>query len=102
MSSDNVATTNWAETTEKDHAAFNVWKADPTKKNLGILIRQVKPLIRSEVNKISGSLPDAALEAEATRWAHHAITTYDPTKGAKLSTHILNVLPKVKRLNYTY
>lgn len=97
-----IGEVDWKEVADKDTKAFQTWKETPTKKNLGVLMKQVHPLIRSEVSKISGALPDAALEAEAKKWAYHAISTYDASKGAKLSTHIMNVLPKTKRLNYSY
>lgn len=91
---------NYAEAKDKDIALYKAWKAEPTKANMGKLVHQLKPMISSEVNKLMGSVPPAALHAEAMKWTIHAIKTYDPDKGAALSTHVGHWLQKVKRLNY--
>ena len=66
------------------------------------MIKQLSPIIYSEVRRVSGTLPEAALSGEAKKWAYRAIQTYDPSKGVALSTHVSNYLPKVRRLNYKY
>ena len=86
----------------QDIELFNAWKNTGDKKALGALVNQLSPVIYAEVRRASGTLPEAALSAEAKRWAIRAIHTYDPSKGTRLSTHISNYLPKVRRLNYTY
>lgn len=91
---------NYAEAKDKDIALYNAWKETPSKANMGKLVKQLQPMISSEVNKLMGSVPPAALHAEAMKWTIHAINTYDPTRGAALSTHVGHWLQKVKRLNY--
>ena len=81
---------------------FHAWKNTGDKKALGALITQLHPIIYSEVRRASGTLPDSALSAEAKKWTVKAITSYDPSKGTSLSTHIHNYLPKIRRLNYKY
>lgn len=86
----------------KDTELWLEWKRTGSKESLGKLMSQVSPLVYSEVQRASGSLPVSALSAEAKKWAYKAIQTYDPSRGAALSTHITNYLPKVRRLNYKF
>lgn len=93
---------DFAEAKKKDLDLFHQWKDKGDKKSLGLLIKQLNPIIYSEVRRASGTLPESALSAEAKYWAIRAIESYDPTKGVALSTHVSNYLPKVRRLNYKY
>jgi RNA polymerase primary sigma factor len=93
---------DFSERRQKDQELYETWKATGSKKALGDLVEQLSPLIYSEVRSQSGSLPTAALAAEAKKWAVKAIQTYDPSKGAALSTHVTTWLAKVRRLNYRY
>ncbi len=86
----------------KDQEAFDQWKKSGSKKDLGILMNQLGPIIYAEVKRASGSLPTAALSAEAKKWAFKAIQTYDPSKGTAISTHVVNYLPKIRRMNYKF
>ncbi len=87
---------------QRDLNLYHAWKKDGDKKALGALIKSLHPIIYSEVRRVSGTLPEAALMAEAKKWAINAIQTYDPSKGVAVSTHVMNYLPKVRRLNYKY
>lgn len=87
---------------KRDLNLFNIWKETGSKKALGDLVKQLHPIIYSEVRRVSGTLPETALSAEAKLWAINAIKTFDPSKGVALSTHVMNYLPKVRRLNYKY
>lgn len=87
---------------QKDIDLFNHWKATGSKESLSTLVHQLKPLIYSEVQRTSGTLPESALSAEAKKWAVHAINNFDPNRGVALSTHVTNYLQKVRRLNYKY
>jgi DNA-directed RNA polymerase specialized sigma subunit len=93
---------NISEAKQKDIASFNTWKTTGDKAALGALMKQLHPIIYSQVERVSGTLPKAALSAEAKNWTLKAIESYDPTKGASLSTHVLNYLPKIRRLNYKF
>ncbi len=86
----------------RDLEAYNNWKQTGDKASLGILMKQLHPIVYSEVRRASGTLPETALSAEAKYWTVRAIETFDPTKGVALSTHVTNYLPKVRRLNYKY
>jgi len=86
----------------KDLALFHTWKASGSKKDLGVLINHLQPIIYKEVSRASGSLPTVALNAEAKKWAIKAVQTFEPERGFALSTHVMNYLPKVRRMNYKY
>jgi DNA-directed RNA polymerase specialized sigma subunit len=87
---------------KKDQEAYDDWKRTGNKKHLGILMDQISPVVYSEVQRASGSLPTAALSAEAKKWAIKAIQSYDPSKGTAISTHVMNYLPKIRRMNYKF
>lgn len=86
----------------KDQEAYEQWKTTGSKRDLGVLMDQLSPVIYHEVSRASGSLPVTALSAEAKKWTWKAIQTYDPAKGTAISTHVMNYLPKVRRLNYKF
>lgn len=87
---------------EKDLALYLQWKEHGSKQAMGSLVEQLSPVMYSEVRRASGSLPTAALAAEAKKWTMKAIQSYDPSKGTALSTHVMNYLPKIRRMNYKF
>jgi DNA-directed RNA polymerase specialized sigma subunit len=87
---------------QTDQELYNQWKATGSKKHLGALVEHLGGLIFSEVRRASGSLPTSALTSEARKWAIKGIQTYDPSKGTALSTHVVNYLPKTRRMNYKF
>lgn len=93
---------DYAGAKQKDIEAFNHWKATGDSEALGALMRQLHPVMYAQVERVSGTLPKSALSAEAKKWTYKAIESYDPTKGASLSTHVMNYLPKIRRLNYKF
>lgn len=86
----------------KDQELYETWKKTGDKRALGDLINQLSPLIYSEVQRQSGTLPNQALSAEAKKWAIRAINNYDPKHGASISTHVTGYLRKVRRMNYKF
>lgn len=86
----------------KDQELFDQWKKTGSKQDLGKLVNQLSGVIFQEVNRQSGTLPSAALSAEAKKWAIKGIQSYDPSKGTQLSTHVTNYLQRVRRMNYKY
>lgn len=86
----------------KDKMLYEQWAKEPTSPNRNALMKHLSPLIYSEVQRQSGTLPKAALEAEAKVWTMKAIKTFDPSKGYQLSTHVMNYLQAVRRLNYKH
>jgi DNA-directed RNA polymerase specialized sigma subunit len=96
------ATEYFGNVKNKDQEAYELWKTTGSKKALGQLMNQLSPLIYAEVKRASGSLPTAALSAEAKKWTFKAIQSYDPSKGTAISTHVTNYLPKIRRMNYKF
>ena len=97
-----MSTFDYNSAKQKDQQLWETWKQTGSKKHLGELVEQLSPVIYSEVHRASGTLPTAALGAEAKKWTIKAIQSYDPSKGTTLSTHVMNYLPKVRRMNYKY
>jgi DNA-directed RNA polymerase specialized sigma subunit len=103
MTDPNLTTAQYFnELRNKDQQAYESWKSTGDKRHLGALMESLMPVIRAEVKRASGSLPSAALTAEAKKWTIKAIQTYDPSKGSALATHVSNYLQKVRRMNYKY
>jgi DNA-directed RNA polymerase specialized sigma subunit len=91
-----------SEVKRKDQELYEHWKKTGDKASLGALVNQLSPMIYSEVQRQAGTLPNSALSAEAKKWVIRAINNYDPTKGASISTHVGNYLPKIRRMNYKF
>lgn len=85
-----------------DMEFFQRWRDTQSKEDLGQLVKQFEPLMYKQVKRLSGSVPPSALSAEAKKQTIIALETYDPSKGAALSTHVYNRLNKLKRLNSKY
>lgn len=85
---------------DRDLELWRTWKRTQSTPDLEALMRQVMPLIRTEVNRYTGVVSSIVLEAEAKRLAKHAFDTYAPTAGTQLNTHVVNQLQKLKRLVY--
>ncbi len=81
---------------------FERWKKTKSKDDLGRLVGQFQPLMFKQVKRLSGSVPQSALSAEAKKQTIIALETYDPGKGASLSTHVYHRLNKLKRINSKY
>lgn len=86
--------------TEMDH--YNNYKQSGSVKDRARTVMALKPILIKKHKQLAGTLPDSALSAEITKHAINAIDSYDPTKGAKLSTHVFNHIAQASRLNYTY
>lgn len=86
----------------KDMALYNKWRETGSKRDLSALVDHLSPLIYTEVSRASGTLPPAALSAEAKVWAIKGVKSFDPNKGFALSTHVTNYLQRVRRLNYKF
>jgi DNA-directed RNA polymerase specialized sigma subunit len=87
---------------DKDQELYERWATTKSKTDMGKLMSSLAPLVYKEVRRASGTLPVAALSAEAKKWTIKAIQSYDPSKGALISTHVGNYLPKVRRMNYKF
>lgn len=87
---------------EADLKLWHTWNQTKSKADLSKLLQQMNGLIQKEVTRASGSLPKAALEGNAKKWAIEAITRFDPNAGVALSTYVSHYLAKIRRLNYRH
>ena len=95
-----------AERQEKEHELWKQWDANGRKpEDLRPILHSMRPLIQDSVNTWKGRvryIPDEALESEFTGHAVNAVKTYDPSRGAKLSTWVKTNLRKGGRFVRTY
>ena len=78
---------------QKDLELWRTWKRTRSTMDLEALVRQVKPLIDSEVLKFY-------LENEAKKIVIAAFDTFDPNRGVLLSTYLKNSLRALSRPAY--
>lgn len=83
-------------------AHYNKYKESGDVKDRARTAMALRPILFKKHQQLAGSLPDSALSAEITKHAINGIDSYDPSKGAKLSTHVFNHIAQASRLNYTY
>lgn len=92
----------------KQKAEMQMWQTwdqgGRKSKDLRPLIQSMRPLVQERVNVYSGRvpIPPEALEAEFKNHAVKAIKTYDPNRGAKLSTWVRSNIRKGGRFVSTY
>lgn len=60
-------------------------------------VKKLEPVIQQALNKYVGSNSSLVLQDRARILAAQAIKGFDPTKGAKLSTHVYNQLQRLQR-----
>ena len=87
---------------KKDVQLWEQWKADKSDDNLEALIKQVNPIIQSQVNKLStNNIPRSALEARAVNLAINSFDKYDPGK-TQLNTYLTWQLKPLNRYVYQH
>lgn len=76
------------------------WKENPTKQNLGLLLKHFEPEINTRITLFKAkNVNKAAFRADLTRNAVTAIETFNPDRGASLKTHVTNHLRRSQRFN---
>ncbi len=86
----------------KDLQLWQTWKADKTDQNLEALVKQVNPIIQTQVNKLStNNIPRSALEAHAINLAINSFDSYDPNK-TQLNTYLTWQLKPLNRYVYKH
>lgn len=78
---------------------YNEWKDKPSKENMSQVIKTLSPLIHSELNRYQGTLDKKLMYGYAKNYAAEAVKSYDPKSGNQLSTHVINNLQRLHRLN---
>ena len=91
-------------TKEQEIELWKRWKQTKGQYEFNQLLVSFDPLINKAVNTYSrgSNLSPAIYKAEAIKWFIKGKETYDPSKGAALSTHLSNYLKKLYRFNLTH
>ncbi len=77
---------------------FDSWKKNRNPHTTGQLLRQLQPSIDKGISAHVGA-SNPLLKSRARRMALQAVQGYDPSRGTKLSTHVINYLQGLKRVN---
>lgn len=85
---------------EDQSIAYDKWVESPTKENMQGIVKSVDRLIGSEVMRYQGTLKPSVLKSYAKKYVADAVRNYNPDSGAHISTHIINSLKRLHRLNY--
>lgn len=75
--------------------AWEQWKLDPTPKNMSNVLKELDPVLVSEVQRYSG--PKEILYWKGKKLAVDAIKRYDPVRGASLRTWVTTQLKPLTR-----
>ena len=76
-------------------ASFTDWQAHPDDQTLSALFKDTEPVMTAALRSFGGS--NEALKTRAKILAVEAFKSFDPTKGATLSTHLYNNLKSLNR-----
>lgn len=87
---------------DRDMELWNQYSSTKSKDTKKQLLKQFEPLIYNQVKKWDGIVPRDVLKNEAKVLAANSFDTYNPNKGAALSTHVTNNLAPLSRTVYTY
>jgi hypothetical protein len=93
---------NFSAVSSADTELWKKWHSTRSPYDLEELIRHLDPLIQAQVNQRAGTLSRDMLVTQAKVLAVKAIKSYDPKYGVKLSTHVINQLQKLSRVNYAH
>lgn len=79
---------------------WQTWKQDPTPNNLQPLLKQFDRTFGAAVKTIKApNVNEAAFRGVLAKNAISAFESYDPNRGASLTTHVTNYIQKAKRFN---
>lgn len=85
---------------EMEH--FNNYKETGNIRDRTKILMSLQPILYKKHQQLAGTLPDSALKMEIAKHAISGIDTYNPDKGAKLSTHVFNHIAQASRMNYSH
>lgn len=91
---------------EKDLRLWLNWKANGYRpEDLRPLLKSLEGLIGSQTHYFKNSgvrIPPSVIDAKAYGLAVHALRTYDPTQGTRVSSHVYNWMRKLRRVVNTH
>lgn len=79
--------------------AYQTWQQKPDLNNMGGVIRELSPIIDSEVHRYNG--PKTLLRNKARILAANAVKTYNPDSGTKLSSWVVTQMQPLTRYGRT-
>lgn len=85
---------------ELQESAYAKWKQKPSPESMAELLKTFSKLVNAEVGRYQGTLERPLLQSFAKKYMIDAIKSYKPQSGTQLSTHIVNNLQRLHRLNY--
>lgn len=88
-----------SDTSDRELDLWKKWKAGGEEETARELLESLSPLIKSQTQRFQGRLPPSSVQARAYVLARKSLDGYDPDKGAKLSTHVVNQLKPLSRLS---
>ena len=77
---------------------YDAWKKTPTPKTTGALLKKMQPSIDRGISANVGKNVSPVLRSRARRLALDAVRTFSPTKGTRLSTHVINHMKGLRRI----
>lgn len=75
---------------------YSSWKADPSMKNLGALMKKVDPVIDKALTSYAGEM-GPTLRTKARLMSVDYLKTYDPKKGMALNSYLIQNLQSLNR-----
>jgi DNA-directed RNA polymerase specialized sigma subunit len=75
--------------------AYETWKKDPSPQNMGVTLQAANPVINSALQSYGKG--NQVLKGRARILAAKAVQSYDPDKGTKLRTHMMNQMQPLIR-----
>lgn len=86
----------------KDMQLWEKYKQTKSPMDRDALLKHMQPLIQKQVSKWTGNVPSNVLMTQATLLVAKGLDSYNPDKGAALSTHVVNCMAPISRTVYTY
>lgn len=75
--------------------AYEAWRVEPSKENMSKVIKIMRPLLLSEVNRYRGD--NHILKGQTKKLAVGAVKSYDPNSPARLTTWVVSQLQPLSR-----
>ena len=75
---------------------YTLWQKNPSPENTAALLQYLRPTIDKALQAFAGG--DPALRMQAKILAKQVAATYDPSRGASLSSHVYGNLQRLNRL----
>lgn len=80
-----------------DSDPYDVWMRKPTPSNLNSVVKSLRPTIDNAISSYAGGSSAPTIRSQAKLLAARAVKSYDPTRGAKLNTHVMSQLQPLMR-----